>query len=231
MEPFPGSPKVTVLICTLNEVENLPHVLPHIPGWVDEVLIVDGRSTDGTVELAMQLCPRARVVLQPGKGKGEALKYGVQQASGDIVVTLDADGETDPKDMERFIEPLLRGYDYAKGSRFTRGWADKPFHRIFGNWLIAKTCNVLYGVKFTDLCSGYNAFWKRVTVDVNLWSKDGWNFEPLFIARLLKAKRKVIEVPQRASSRISGHSKLPNWHQGFSAIRVLITERFSRTGR
>ena len=103
---------ITALICTLNEVESLPRVLPRIPNWVDEVLLVDGHSTDNTVALARELRPDVRVVTQPGRGKGDALKYGVRKARGDIVVTLDADGETDPEDMLRFVEPLLNEYDF-----------------------------------------------------------------------------------------------------------------------
>ena len=68
--------KITVLICTLNEEGGLPHVLPKIPTWVDEVLLVDGYSTDNTVEVAVQLHPDIRVLYQPGKGKGDALRYG-----------------------------------------------------------------------------------------------------------------------------------------------------------
>lgn len=117
----PGADKqysVTALICTLNEAENLPHVLPQIPDWVDEVLIVDGHSTDDTIKTAKELSPRAKIVVQTGKGKGNALKEGVNQSSGDIIVTLDADGQTDPHDMGKYVEPLIAGYDFAKGSRF-----------------------------------------------------------------------------------------------------------------
>ena len=85
-------PKITALVCALNEASNLPYVLPKIPPSVDEVLLVDGHSSDGTAELAHQLWPGIRVLQQPGKGKGEAMRFGIQQAAGDIIVTLDADG-------------------------------------------------------------------------------------------------------------------------------------------
>ncbi len=87
---------ITALVCTLNEAENLCHVLPNIPAWVDEVLLVDGHSTDNTVEVAKKLCPDIHILYQPGKGKGDALKHGIKHAKGDIIVTLDADGATDP---------------------------------------------------------------------------------------------------------------------------------------
>ena len=223
------TPSITALICALDEEANLPHVLPKIPPCVDEVLLVDGHSTDRTVEVARQLRPDIRIVCQPGRGKGDALRHGVEQASGDIIVTLDADGETDPGEVDSFIQPLLQGHDFAKGSRFASGWRHKPFHRIFGNWLIVTVFNVLYGAKYTDLCSGYNAFWKSVTQRVNLWSEDGWNYEPLLICRLHRAGLKVIEVPQNMQGRLSGRSRLPNWEQGFTAIRTVVRERFRRS--
>src|SRR3989442_217174 len=157
----PSGWQVTVLICARNEAENLPHVLPLIPNCVDEVLMIDGHSTDKTVAVARQLCPGVRVLQQPGTGKGRAFRYGVEQASGDIVVTLDADGETDPQELHRFLDALFAGADFIKGSRFKGGWGRKPPHRVFGNWVIAKTCNLLYGTRFTDVCCGYNAFWRH----------------------------------------------------------------------
>lgn len=219
-------PPITVLICSLNEAPNLSYVLPKIPSQVGEVLLVDGHSTDGTVEVAKRLRPDIRVLYQPGQGKAEALRYGIEQATGEIIVTLDADGETDPDDMPRFIEPLLEGYDFVKGSRFATGWKHKPPHRLLGNFVIANTCNILYGTKFTDLCSGYNAFWKSVTDRVYLWDDDGWNFEPLMIARVLRAGLKVLEVPQKYGGRSGGESKLSSWGQGFTSIKVLVRERF-----
>src|SRR5688500_16912424 len=88
--------RVREVIPARNEAPNLPHVLPKSPAWVDEVILVDGRSTDGTVAAARQLYPDIRVVDQEGRGKGAALRAGFAAASGDIVVMLDADGSTDP---------------------------------------------------------------------------------------------------------------------------------------
>lgn len=217
---------ITALICTLNEEENLPHVLPKLPKWVDEVLIVDGHSTDGTVEAIRRLRADAKVLSQPGRGKGDALKYGIEQANGDIVVTLDADGTTDPEDMPRFVQPLLTGYDFVKGSRFALSRpAGKPRHRIFGNWVIVTTHNILYRTNYTDLCSGYNAFWKRAIARVDL---SGWTNqeEPLLNARVRKAGLKVAEMSHHDKGRIGGETKQPSWRQGSGAVRTVIRERF-----
>lgn len=219
-------PKVTVLVCTLNEEANLPHVLPKIPADVYEVLIVDGRSIDNTVSVARQLRPDARIVYQPGRGKGNALGYGIEQATGDIIVTLDADGTTDPEDMPDFIEPLLNGYDFAKGSRFALGRPEnKPAHRIFGNWLIVTTANILYRKKYTDLCSGYNAFWKKAFQRIN-FTADGFEDEPLINVRAIKTGLKIREVPHRDRGRINGETNAPSLRQGWKAIKTVIRERF-----
>src|SRR5438874_3464109 len=112
---------VSVVIPALNEADCLPHVLPRLPAWVDEVLLVDGQSTDGTVDIARRLRPDVRIVAQQGRGKGAALRTGLMQATGDIIVTLDADGSTDPSEIPAFVGALLAGADFAKGSRFLQG--------------------------------------------------------------------------------------------------------------
>ena len=109
MKRTDGYPKITVVICAINEAESLPYVLSKIPNWVDEILLVDGHSDDNTIEVAKKISPDIKLLYQPGKGKGDALKCGVKHASGDIIVTLDADKATDPEEMPKFIEPLLEG--------------------------------------------------------------------------------------------------------------------------
>lgn len=218
-------PRVAVLICTLNEEPNLPYVLPKIPGWVDEVLLVDGHSTDNTVEVAKELRPDIRILYQPGKGKGDALKYGFKNSSGDIIVTLDADGSTDPEAMDKFIKPLLNGYDFAKGSRFLDSKPDMPPHRRFGNWVLTTSTNVLHGTKYTDVCSGYNAFWKKVTGKVSL-SSDGFEMEQEMNVKIRKAGLKVIEVPCQDRGRLGGSSKTQDFRQGLKDLITIIKERF-----
>ncbi len=223
-ENYPG---ITVLICTLDEEESLPYVLHRMPESVDEILLVDGHSTDNTVEVARKLRPDIKVLYQPGKGKGDALKYGFKHASGDIIVTLDADRATDPEEMPKFIEPLLDGYDFAKGSRFLHGFPpNKSWHRILGNWLITITFNILFLRRYTDLCSGYNAFRNNAVKEINLWSSDGFENEPLINVRVRKKGLKVIEVAHTDSGRLRGEVKESSWRQGFKAIKTIVRERF-----
>lgn len=217
--------RVTVLICTLNEEGNLPHVLLKIPAWVDEIILVDGYSTDRTVEVAKELRPEVGILHQPGRGKGDALKYGIEQASGDIIVTLDADGATNPEEMPKFIKPLLNGYDFAKGSRFLNSRPNMPFHRQFGNWVLATTANILHGTRYTDICSGYNAFWKSAFLRLKL-SCNGFEMEQQMNVKIKKAGLKVIEIPCQDKGRLSGTSKTQDLKQGLKDLVVIIRERF-----
>jgi glycosyltransferase involved in cell wall biosynthesis len=219
---------VSVLICTLNEAENLPHVIPGIPEWVYEILLVDGNSTDNTLAVATRLKSDIRILRQPGRGKGDALRHGLAQAQGDIVVTLDADGATDPAELDKFIQPLLNGYDFVKGTRFGLGFPrNKPWYRILGNWIITLTFDTLFLARYTDLCSGYNAFWKKRVLEAGcLPDGDGFENEPLINSRVRKQHLKVVEVAHRDSGRISGSVKEHAWRQGFKAIKCIVRERF-----
>src|ERR1700739_1828849 len=116
-----GKVTVSAVIPTLNEAANLPHVFARIPDCVDEVVIVDGHSTDDTIAVAQALMPSVRIVLQDGRGKGNALKCGFAAARGDIIVMLDADGSTDPAEIPAYVAALMSGVDFAKGSRFAEG--------------------------------------------------------------------------------------------------------------
>jgi glycosyltransferase involved in cell wall biosynthesis len=222
-------PEVSVIICSLNEEQCLPSVLSHIPDYVSEVIMVDGHSTDQTIEVAKETCPEIRIYPQPGKYKGDALRHGFRQATGEILVTLDADGTTNPEDMAQFIAPLLEGYDFVKGSRFK---ISRPYkmsrHRVFGNWFLKQLVNFLFGVRLTDICSGYNAFWRRSLEKVDLSGKDS-DVEIRFYLRMMKAGLHWCEVGHLDEGRIAGDSKMPTWREGFNNLSIILEERFSRT--
>jgi glycosyltransferase involved in cell wall biosynthesis len=234
MEKLKDYPKVSIIVCTLNEAPNLPYVLPKIPDWVDEILLVDAHSVDATVEIAKQLCPRIRVLYQTGKGKGDALKLGINEAKGEIIVTIDADGETPPEYIGSFIKPLLEGNDFAKGSRLFRKRPLKmPGYRWFGNKVLAYTCNILYGTRFSDICCGYNSFWKKEFLKLDLsYAKNeiGCSMEQRMIVRAKKAGMKIKEVPIFSDGRIAGKSVISSINQsvtqGFRDWFVIIEERF-----
>jgi len=219
---------VSVVIPTLNEAENLPYVLPQIPQWVDEVLIVDGNSTDGTAEVARELLPNVRVIQQEGKGKGDALRSGFAAATGDIIIMLDADGSTDPAEIPLFCAALLQGADFVKGSRFLQGagTADMELHRMLGNLAFVLSVRLLYGGNFSDLCYGYNAFWRKAISALEL-DGDGFEIETMMNVRALRAGLKVAEVPSFESRRRHGSSRLRAIPDGWRVLKTIFKERFA----
>jgi glycosyltransferase involved in cell wall biosynthesis len=224
-------PKVTLIIPTLNEAKNLTALLPQVikvPG-LDEILLVDGHSKDNTVAIAKKLCPEIRVVYQNGKGKGNALRYGIDQSVGDIVITIDADGSMDPGEIPSFLAPLVGGFDFVKGSRFLHGVGtkDMPFSRIFGNRVFTVLVNILYQTKFTDLCYGYNAFWKTV-FQQNKLIYDGFEIETEMYIRALKGKVKIKEVPSFEHARLNGNGGLRTFRDGWRILKTIFRERFKK---
>ena len=219
-------PRISVVIPARNEAKNLGHVLPYMPSTVHEVVLVDGQSVDDTIEVARQLLPNIRVVHQTGKGKGDALRVGFAACTGDIVVMLDADGSADPTEIPRFVEALIAGNDFAKGSRFIRGGGstDITLLRQVGNYLLGMLVNVLFATRFSDLCYGYNAFWKRCLDEINI-DCDGFEIETLLNLRMHKAKFKIVEVPSFEYSRVYGESNLRTFRDGWRVLKTILKER------
>ena len=202
-------PELTVVIPTLNEAANLPHVLTRLPDMVDEVVLVDGHSVDDTIAVARMIRPDVRVVLQHGRGKGNALACGFAAARGEIIVMLDADGSTDPTEITRFVEVLLAGSDFAKGSRFAPGGgsSDITALRRLGNRALNGLVNILFGTRYSDLCYGYNAFWRHCLPHMQV-DCDGFEVETLINVRVARAGLSVAEVPSIEHERLFGESKL-----------------------
>src|SRR5664279_391392 len=121
-------PTVSIVIPAKNEALNLPHVFAELPPGLHEVILVDGRSTDDTVNVARKLRPDITIIGQTRKGKGNALACGLEEASGDFIVMMDADGSTDPADIPRFVSALKEGADFATGSRFIPGGGKQRHH-------------------------------------------------------------------------------------------------------
>ena len=212
---------MSVVIPALNEAANLPHVLPRIPPWVHEVLLVDGHSTDGTAEVAQRLYPAIRLVKQEGRGKGAALRSGFAAARGDVIVMLDADGSTDPREIDRFVQAVLDGADLVKGSRFLPegGTDDMSLIRRLGNGVFVALVRMLFGGRYSDLCYGYNAFRARALPLLSL-DRDGFEIETLLNIRALRAGLRVTEVPSFEARRVHGEGRLRTIPDGW---RVLCT--------
>src|SRR5579859_1457249 len=232
-------PKVSVVVPTLNEARNLAPLFSRLPADLHEVIVVDGHSVDDTLRTARRLRPDVRIILQPRTGKGNALACGFAAATGDIIVTLDADGSADPAEIPRFVRALLAGADFAKGSRFAAGGGSADITRLrrLGNRMLAGVVNVGYGTRYSDLCYGFNAFWRchlpALGLDATavpppggggrLWG-DGFEIETLIHVRVAAAGLAVTEVPSFEHSRIHGASNLRAFSDGMRVLRTIVTE-------
>lgn len=218
-------PKISVVIPTLNEAENLPFVLKRLPGEVGELIIVDGHSTDGTVDVAATCRPDAKIVFQNAKGKGNALACGFKAVTGDITVMLDADGSTDPAEIPRFVSALTDGFDVVKGTRFAPGGGsdDMTFLRRLGNWGLTRIVNRIWRVRYTDLCYGYIAFWTRCLASF-FAECSGFEVETLMNIRVATSGLKVTEVASFEAKRRHGKSNLRVGHDGTRVLRTILAE-------
>ncbi len=223
------APPVSVVIPAMNEAENLPYVFKTLPDWIHEVVLVDGNSTDGTVEVARELWPAVKVVGQRGKGKGDALRSGFDACTGDIIVMVDADGSADGNEIVSYVSALVSGADFAKGSRFANGGGtdDMTFIRMLGNRVLCAVVNRKFGARYTDLCYGYNAFWRHCLDKIDL-DCTGFEVETLMNIRVVKAGLKVQEIPSHEYLRIHGTSNLRAVRDGLRVLRVILGERSNR---
>lgn len=218
-------PRVSIIIPARNEAPNLAHVLSYIPPGIHEVILVDGHSSDGTVEVARSLMPGIRVITQDGHGKGDALRAGFAASTGDIIVMMDADGSTDPMETPTFVEALVAGADVAKGSRCMEcgGSADITWLRWMGNRALNAAVSWLFQTSFTDLCYGYIAFW-RDCLDFFDVDCQGFEVEAQIILRARKANLRIVEVPSYEYPRIHGVSQLHTIRDGWRVLATIVTE-------
>ena len=232
-------PTVSVVVPALNEERNIPYVFEQIPNDIHQVVLVDGNSVDDTVAVARKLRPDVCVVSQTRKGKGNALACGFDAATGDVIAMVDADGSADPAEIPRFVGALLDGADFAKGTRFqpSGGSADITTLRAHGNRVLTTFFNLCYHRRYSDLCYGYNVFWRRHLPVLGLdpaslpnedgsplWG-DGFEIETLIHVRVAKAGLRVAEVPSFEYKRIHGVSNLNAARDGWRVIRTIFAER------
>jgi glycosyltransferase involved in cell wall biosynthesis len=201
------------------------HVLPRIPDWVFEVIIVDGLSEDATVRVAREIRPGVRVIFVDTPGKGAAMRAGFAAANGDIVVCIDADGSTDPVEIPAFVGHLVAGADVAVGTRFAPGGgsADMEWYRRAGNWGLTRMVRFVFGARYSDLCYGYVAFWREVLPLID-GEFTGFEVETVLHIRALRAGLRVAEVPSFEEQRIWGTSNLHTVRDGFRVLAAIKRE-------
>jgi glycosyltransferase involved in cell wall biosynthesis len=221
---------VTVVIPAKNEAENVAWVLRRLPDDVSEVVLVDGRSTDDTVAVARAERPDLVVALEAAPGKGAAMRTGMELARGEVIVTLDADGSMDPREIARFVAQAASA-DLVKGSRFapSGGSADITVVRKLGNRVLCGLVNLFYGSRLTDLCYGFCAVRRSALPALGLRS-DGFEIETEMTVRALRAGLRIAEVPSFELPRRYGRSHLRAVPDGCRVLTVLVRERFRRAG-
>lgn len=225
--PKPIVPKLStsVVIPAKDEARNIGWVLQRMPSFVDEVIVVDGLSRDGTLEVAKMITPDVIAIHELRPGKGAALRAGLGAATGDCVVILDADGSMDPAEIERYVRSMADGADLVKGSRFTPGGgsADITLLRTLGNRALLGLANRLFGTTFSELCYGYMAIRRSAINHLDL-DADGFEIETQIVTRSVRANLRIAEIPSQELARRYGQSNLRTFRDGWRVLRTIVTE-------
>jgi len=231
--------KLSIVIPAYNEAASIETVLQNVlasPVPRKDVIVVDDGSTDGTGELLERLrqtLPIRVIRHARNRGKGAAVRTGFAAATGDILIIQDADLEYEPDDYPLLMEPILQGRAEAVlGSRFllekpkflTHG-GDPFFSHYLGNKLIIWLTNLLYGFHATDYEGCYKAFTREVIRQTPV-EADGFEFDNEFVCKLLRRRRRIVEVPIRYKPRLYAQGKKIRWHHGVRMLWTILKWRF-----
>ena len=225
--------KISVVIPAYNETQTIRKILAHVQdtNLVDEILVVDDGSTDGTRDVLKELdgSGSIRVILhEKNQGKGAAVMTGVRQACGDVIIIQDADLEYDPRDYPALLRPIEEGLaDVVYGSRFL-GAARRPtmFWHMIANKLLTLMTNLLYNNILTDMETGYKVFRREVVSNLQIHARR-FDFEPEFTAKILKRKARIFEVPITFNPRDYSEGKKIKIKDAFEAAWTLLKYRFT----
>lgn len=220
--------KVSIIVFEINEIDGMRSVMPQIkPEWYDELIIVDGGSTDGTIEYARD--HGYNLFVQKGKGLGAAFSEAIKKVNGDIVIIFAPDGSFLPDRIPLMIEKIKQGYDIVNVTRYGYGaksYDDTPA-TAFGNWFFVKLVNLFFGhqFKFTDFLYTYVAFRRHLIDDFNHKSNlITWN--QILMLKAIKNGCKMIEIPGDEPARIGGSVKVAKLHTAWIIFSTIIRERF-----
>ncbi len=234
---LPGAPQyrsLSVIVPVYNERATVAEIIRRmravsIPLALD-IIVVDDGSTDGTDKILATLQDSTvRLISHDrNRGKGAAIRTGLEQARGDLVLVQDADLEYDPDDWNRLLEPALRGRaEVVYGSRFTGERKNMlPLHWI-GNRFISLVTNVLYSSTLSDVETCYKLISRDVLAGMKI-EASRFEFEPEITAKILRRGYRIYEVPISYAGREFSEGKKITWRDGFTALWTLVRYRFSR---
>lgn len=225
--------KLSVVIPVYNEKNTIEELVESVMSVNDidkEIVIVDDASTDGTVEILNNIkakYPDIKIVFKTvNKGKGDTLKVGFAQTTGDYVIVQDADLEYDPQDYKKLLRALTENkVDVVYGSRFSGSYEKMSNLHYFGNKILTLATNVLFGVMLTDMETCYKLIPGDFVRKLNIKS-ERFEFEPEITAKILKSGLRIKEVPINYRGRSFSEGKKITWRDGFIAIWSLIKYRF-----
>lgn len=237
----PGS--VTLLVLTLNEVEGMKVIMPRIDrDRVDQIIIVDGGSTDGTVEWARQ--NGYEVCVQRRKGIRFAYFEVFPLVRGEFIITFSPDGNCPVEAIPALAGELRKGYDLVIGSRYLPGAGsdDDDALTSFGNWLFTRTVNLLYRARYTDVMVILRGYRKALVEELDLLNDGAYelperlfgtviSWEPLMSVRAAKTGKNIAEIPVPEPARIAGERKLQLWRWGAAYYLQFWLERVVWLGR
>jgi len=218
--------KVLLIAPTSNELEGVKAVLPKInKKVVDDILVVDLNSTDGTIEYCQKL--GIKVHHQKTKGYGAAMQEGLEINHNEIIVEFPPDGSSPPEKIKDFVDKINEGYDLVIGSRYMKGSKsyDDDAVTAFGNFMFTKIVNILFRTHFTDVLIGYRAYRRSSLDKLNIRAKKlDWSVElPILFA---KSGAKIIDIPVDEPKRIGGKRKMHPIKTGLDISRVIVWELF-----
>lgn len=230
--------KVTLLIPTLNEIEGMKAIMPKIKKeWVDQIFVVDGGSTDGTIEYAKEC--GCQVYVQKKKGLRHAYREALEYTEGDIVITFSPDGNSIPELILPLISKMKEGYDMVIVSRYAKGAKSYDDDRVtaFGNQMFTRTINFLFGAKYTDTMVMFRAWKKKAFYDLDMHRDESYaleekifntivGVEPLLAIRAAKRRLKCAEIPGDEPPRMGGERKLQIVRWGSAYLFEIFRELF-----